>query len=177
MSAVILACVLNGLMLGLVKLFYLLVPEPMNGLLYCTFLGFTVTYAAGASAENIKNGLCSFLTGAVWTIGYVAIEKIFLYTSIPDVSACAIAFGLTSFIIEAMNILVTRDTSFGISALQFAVIIGVFSQKCQHVGYVILAILLGYGTALISKAIYSKLAKINNEWRCTTIWKIRKVRK
>lgn len=177
MLSVLLACVLNGLMLGLVKLFYLLVPEPMSGLLYCTFLGFTVTYAAGVPAENIKNGICSFFMGIIWTIGYVVIEKIFLYTPLSDVASCAIAFGLTSFIIEAMNILVTRDTPSGISALQFAVIIGVFSQKCQHVVYVILAVLLGYGAALISKMIYLKLAKINNEWRCTTIWKIRKVRK
>lgn len=177
MSEVIVACVLNGVLLGAVKLFYLVVPEPMSGLLYCTFLGFTVTYAAGPSADDGKTGICSFLTGGAWTIGYVVLEKLFLLTPLPAVVSCTLAFGIVSFGIEAANILITRNTPFGISALQFAVIIGVFSQKCQHVVYVILAVVIGYIAALISKAIYQKLAMKNNEWRCMTIWEIKKTRK
>lgn len=177
MLYVIMACALNGLLLGVIKLFYLLVPEPMNSLIYCTFLGFTVSYAAGHPVENIKNGICSFLTGGIWTIGYVVLEKLFLLTPLPVIGSSALAFAMTSFIIEAANILIIRNTPCGISALQFAIIIGVFSQKCQHIVYVSLAILIGYAAALISKMIYHKLAMKNNEWRCTTIWKIMKTKR
>lgn len=53
MAGIIISTVLNGILLGGVKLFYMLMLEPMNGLLYCTFLGFTVTTAVGANWKKI----------------------------------------------------------------------------------------------------------------------------
>ena len=52
MKKILAACGINGLMFGFIKLFYEFTPLPMTMLLYCTFLGFTVTFAVGADTKK-----------------------------------------------------------------------------------------------------------------------------
>lgn len=170
MKHTILACCLNGILLGVIKLFYELVPEPMSNLLYCTFLGFTVTLAVGAQIRELGDYLGSILMGIIWVMGYVGIESMVLQLLIPfSISppisrsipqsilrsgAKGVAFGFMSFVIEASNLLFIGKTRFRFVPLQFAVVIGVFSQQCRHIPYVLAAILIGVLTALLSKKIY-----------------------
>lgn len=153
------ACFLNGVMFGLVKLFYEAAPVPMNALLYCTFLGFTVTFAVGAEAKNLAAYCGSMILGVFWVAGYLGFEAILLWTALPDIATKAIAFGLMSFVIEAMNMLVTKETFCRFIPLQFAVVIGVFSQQCQHIPYILAALAIGMFAALLSKRIYEKFLK------------------
>lgn len=148
------ACSLNGIMFGLIKLFYESVPEPMSGLLYCTFLGFTVTFAVGGQAKEFGNYLLSIGMGLIWTGGYLGFEAALIWLPFSADSSKAIAFGLMSFVIEFMNVLLLNKTPFRFIPLQFAVVIGVFSQQCQHIPFVLFALLLGVITALCSKTIY-----------------------
>lgn len=157
MKKTFLAFVLNGALLGLIKLFYELVP-PMSGLLYCTFLGFTITTAVGAKAAQTGAYLVSTVLGAAWAAGYVALEQLLLLTALPETASKALAFGLMSFIIEAANGLAfTKVKSTRYVPLQFAVIIAIFSQQCQHVPQVLAALVIGAAAALLSKHIYTML--------------------
>lgn len=76
-----------------------------------------------------------------------------------------------SFVIEISNILLTRDTVFGIIPLQFAVVIGVFSQKGKNIHYVLTALVIGAANAIISKSIYRRLALDDENWRTSSLWK------
>lgn len=151
------ACALNGIMLGAVKLFYELTPIPMANLLYCTFLGFTVTFAVGAEVKKTGRFLGSLAIGLVWAAGYVGVETVFLDFPLPEIAAKALAFGLMSFIIEAGNCMILSKTKFNIVPLQFAVVIGIFSQQCRHIPYILGALLIGMTVAVISKQIYGCL--------------------
>lgn len=150
------ACIITGIIFGLFKLFYEFAPETMSTLLYCTCLGFTVTFASGAKIKQFPGYLLSMLTGLLWVAGYVYSEKVFLMTGISELPAKVIAFGLVSFFIEMMNGFVLPNTAFRYVPLQFAVIIGVFSQKCNHIPEVFLAILIGAAGAIISKKMYAR---------------------
>lgn len=149
------ACIITGIIFGIFKLFYEFAPETMRALLYCTCLGFTVTFASGAKINQFPGYLLSMLTGLLWAAGYVFGEKAFLMTGMPDLPAKVAAFGLVSLCIEMMNSFVLPNTVFRFIPLQFAVIIGVFSQKCDHIPEVFLAILIGAAGAVISKQMYT----------------------
>ncbi|MGN0978592.1 MAG: hypothetical protein ACI4PH_11105 [Faecousia sp.] len=131
----------------------------MGILLYCTFLGFTVTFAIGAEKRNLGAYFASVVLGVLWVAGYLGFEAVLLQTPLPDIAAKAIAFGLMSFVIEAMNMLVTKKTPFRFIPLQFAVVIGVFSQQCQHIPYILAALVIGVFAAILSKSIYDKFLK------------------
>ena len=157
MKKIIAACSVNGVMFGFIKLFYELTPLPMTVLLYCTFLGFTVTFAVGADAKKFLQYMSSILFGIVWVAGFILFEKIFLLTSLPVIASKAIAFGVMSFVIEVANVKYLKDTCFGFIPLQFAVVIGVFSQQCQHIPFILTALVIGIFAALLSKKIYEKM--------------------
>jgi hypothetical protein len=154
------ACLLNGVMFGLVKFFYEAIPVPMSSLLYCTFLGFTMTFAVGAEAGKLGAYFASIALGILWVAGYLGFEAVLLWSPLPDIVTKAIAFGFMSFVIEAMNMLVTQKTPFRFVPLQFAVVIGVFSQQCQHIPYILAALIIGMVAALLSKHIYARLLEI-----------------
>lgn len=171
------ACLLNGLLLGALKWFYEMVPAPMSGLLYCTFLGFTVTAASGSRPERLPHYLASMGTGFAWALGYIGMEKILFLASIPAIAARAIAFGIVSFLIEAANKRLTPGTPAGVITLQFAVIIGIFSQKCQHMGFVLCALFIGVLCALVSAYIYRYAEKRETEKIKTEKIKTEKIEK
>ncbi len=149
-------CLLNGLLFAVLKCFYEVVPMPMpmHDLLYCTFLGITVTGAVGACWRKIPCYLIHFLIGVVWVIGYIGCESFFLCLPLNYVIAKVIAFGLVSAFIEIVNHMVFQKTALRYTALQFSVVIGVFSQRGKNMEYVLAALLAGMLTAVISKFIY-----------------------
>ena len=171
MAGVIIGTLLNGVLLGLVKCFYMLMPAPMNELLYCTFLGFTVTTVCGAQWKKTGHYLGGFGVGILFTEAYIWTEKLFLKGNLPELMECVMAFAVVSFLIEISNILVTRDTPFGMIPLQFAVVIGVFSRKGQDISYVMAALVIGMAVAIVSKSIYLKFSIHNGKWRVNTLWK------
>lgn len=152
-----LACLLNGIMFGLIKLFYEIVQAPMSAILYCTFLGFTVTFAVGAQSRKMGAYLGSIVVGVLWVAGYIGFEYLFLLAPIPEIVAKVVAFGFMSFVIEIVNLRVIGKTQFKFVPLQFAVVISVFSQQGEHIAYVLMALIIGVLAALLSKAIYMKL--------------------
>lgn len=154
MKRLVWACGLNGMLFGLVKLFYEMAPVPMTNLLYGTFLGFTVTTAVGAEWRKGKEYLGSIGVGLVWAAGYVGLEAALLFLPLPEILTKALAFGIMSFLIEAGNQFVLPRTRCHVIPLQFAVVIGIFSQQCRHVPYVLAALLIGVLAALISRQIY-----------------------
>ncbi|OUQ21865.1 hypothetical protein B5E84_00980 [Lachnoclostridium sp. An14] len=148
------ACALNGILFGLIKLFYEIVPAPMAELLYCTFLGFTVTYAVGAEWKKAGHYVCSLAVGLIWVAGYVGLEMVFWQFPLQAAISRAVSFGVVSFVIEGANLFFLPKTKGAVVPLQFAVVIGVFSQKCRHIPYVLTALFIGVAAALISKQIY-----------------------
>lgn len=151
------ACALNGLMFGAVKWFYEIISLPMHGVLYCTFLGFTVTFSVGAKREALGAYLGNLIIGLVWVAGYMGVESAVLLLPISALAAKVTAFGLMSFVIEAVNTMVLGKTGFCFVPIQFAVVIGVFSQQGKHMVSVVAALLIGMVAALISKMIYRKV--------------------
>ena len=154
---IILACALNGLMFGGIKWVYELSPMPMTLLLYCTFLGFTVTSCVGAKAEKAGIYLCNFAIGFLWAMGYMGAEYILLLLPLSIIMAKTAAFGIVSFLIEITNILLPNKNEIWFAPLQFAVIIGIFSQQGNHIPYVVLALVIGMLAALLSKKIYQNI--------------------
>lgn len=163
MKNTMLALSLNGIMFGLIKLFYELVPKPMSALLYCTFLGFTVTFAAGARVRETAAYLGSIFIGIVWVMGYIGFEAVFLVLAMPESGVKGLAFGCMSFVIEALNLLIIGKTRFKYVPLQFAVVIGIFSQQCRHIPSVLAALMIGVLAALLSRKIYVELLPSPNE--------------
>lgn len=155
----VLACFLNGIMFGMIKLFYEIVPHPMNGLLYCTFLGFTITFAVGADKKQIKEYFGSIVVGVLWVLGYLGFEFIFLLFPIDTLTAKVLAFGIMSFLIEIINIRILNNTHFRYVPLQFSVVIGVFSQNGENIPYVLIALMIGILAAILSKQIYGRFLK------------------
>ena len=150
------ACALNGVMFGAVKWFYEMVPMPMHEILYCTFLGFTVTAAVGARRKDVPLYLANTGIGLLWVAGYIGLEAAFLCVPIPDTAGKAAAFGFMSFVIEAANMLFLKQRNMSIIPVQFAAVIGVFSQKGEHIACVTAALLIGEAAALLSRGIYAK---------------------
>ena len=148
------ACFLNGVMFGLIKLFYESVPAPMNDLLYCTFLGFTVTFAVGGNVKEFGKYLLSSGIGLLWVGGYLVFEAALVGLPFPVHGLKAFSFGLMSFVIEFMNQTFLPETPFRFIPLQFAVVVGIFSQKCEHIPFVLIALLIGFAAAPLSKVIY-----------------------
>ena len=153
------ACALNGIMFGAVKWFYEILPMPMHEILYCTFLGFTVTTAVGARRRELPLYLANTGIGLLWVAGYMGFEAVFLLTSLPDTAAKAAAFGLMSFVIEAVNMLALKRKNICIIPIQFAVVIGVFSQQGKHIACVTAALLIGGAAAFLSREIYAKVSE------------------
>jgi hypothetical protein len=151
------ACVLNGIMFGIAKLFYEVVPVPMHNLLYCSFLGFTVTSATNPEMNSIPKLLASMGAGLVWVGGYILFEYMFLKLPITPMVSKAVAFGLMSFLIEVLNTQYLRKTPFQCIPLQFAVVIAMFSQQCHNIMLVLVALIIGVIMALLSKRIYMRL--------------------
>ena len=165
MRNTMLALFLNGVMFGLIKLFYEIVPEPMSVLLYCTFLGFTVTFSVGAQIRELRAYLGSIVIGSIWVAGFAGVENMFLSFMVPLVGAKVIAFGFMSFLIEASNLLGIGKLKLKYIPLQFAVVIGVFSQQCEHIPYVLISLIIGILAALLSKRIYLRFLPIQKDER------------
>ena len=154
-----LACALNGFLFGGVKLFYEFCGGSFAELLFCTFLGITVTLAVGAEGRKLPFYLGNLGIGFFWVWLYIETEVLLLQFSLPDIMGKAIAFGLASFVIETVNLLGLSKSRWHYPALQFAVIVGCFSQKCRQMPLVLLALVLGVGIGVISKQIYANCLK------------------
>lgn len=159
MKRAVLACSLNGLLFGGIKLLYELAGGNFSGLLYCSFLGVTVTLAVGAQWKEVPYYLGSLGFGLVWVGLYLGIEAALLTLPIGETAGKAIAFGLASFVIEAVNLFVLIKSRCKYAPLQFAVIIGCFSQGCRHIPLILLALIIGMTAGLTSKVIYAWLLK------------------
>lgn len=160
MKYAVFACALNGLLFGAIKLFYELIGGMFSTLLYCAFLGITVTLSVGAGRKEALSYLGNLGIGLFWVWLYVEVETIFLIILSNEWIGKAVAFALVSFVIEVANSFLLRKSKWNYPTHQFAVIIGCFSQKCQHVPLVMAGLVLGVVAAIISKAIYARYFKL-----------------
>lgn len=165
MKKTALAFLLNGIMFGMIKLFYELVSHPMNGLLYCTFLGLTVTFSVGADKRQIRAYFGNLVVGILWLFGYLGFEYIFLLFPLDSLLARVLAFGFMSFLIEILNVRIIGNTHFRYVPLQFAVVIGVFSQNGKNIPYVLIALIIGIFAAILSKQIYGRFLILEDRER------------
>ncbi|MGM9602398.1 MAG: hypothetical protein ACI3W5_12570 [Faecousia sp.] len=156
---VILPCILNGVLFGVIKLCFELSGESYSQFLYCSFLGITVTLAAGAKPEELLSYFRNLLIGLIWVGLFLGTEAVCLLLPMPLFFTKALSFGLTSFVIELTNQSVLGARFFQYPSLQFAVIIGCFSQKCSHMSVVFTALTIGICAAILSKLIYVGCAR------------------
>ncbi|MCD7788977.1 MAG: DUF1097 family protein [Bacteroides thetaiotaomicron] len=153
------ACSLNGVMYFVLKLLYNLAPEPLNGMMYLVFLGLCVTFAVGAEWKRLPSYLGCIVVGVVWFYGYCEFDALtngFLFS---DAVNSAIGFGFMSFVIEIFNICLLSGTPLGFSPMQFASVIGIFSQGGENIPYVLVSLVVGMMAAMLSKTIYSTILR------------------
>ena len=166
--------VISSIPCAIVCAIYTILPEPMNGLIWCMFLGYFPTFAKGAEVKQLPNYLCSITAGVVWSIIY---HYFFLFLLVSLGLSLTASMFLDVFVITALlmfvHIALLGNTRFNIIPLMFPPIASIFATgNPSFVPYCAISIVIGcllatYNDSICNFVLRSKLATNRDEAKAT----------
>lgn len=155
--------VVRGIAFALITLLFTTV-DFFKELLWCIYIGFSLTMAFGAKKGEYKYYVCSLLAGYVWSLAYVFfpsfMEKTF---PIPSFAAMTVSELILTFLLLFVHLKFLRNTWLNKIPMVFAEITTVFIGGIDHIALCGLSTFMGISMAVLTEIIIVFLAATNKE--------------
>ncbi|MEA4807431.1 DUF1097 family protein [Acetobacterium wieringae] len=153
--------IVSSLPCAVVCMIYTFLPAPMNGLLWCMFVGYCTTNCVGPAIKKIPNILSSYIIGILWALafhfGFIWLFSLGLSVPIAMLLSIEIVTALLVFV----HVGLLQNTWANIIPLLFPCVFTLFASQGDFSIYpfMVVSILIGSLTASFAEPITNLILK------------------
>ena len=162
---IVLMSIISSLPYAVVSMIYTILPAPINGLLWCMFVGYCTTNCVGPSVKKIPNILSCYAVGVLWALAFHYGCVLFMELGLSFTISMLLSVEIVTSLLVFVHVALLQNTWANIIPLLFPSIFTIFACKADFSVYpfMILSIIIGSLTATFADPFCNLILKLKED--------------